>query len=100
MCKQCMASWIPLLRGHETPRRGDLTEWTRALVSDCRELLSTVLPLANQERESLAQLNGKGTILPEALTDDHRLQDIIRTHPGSLWKAQNVRQFRGGADEP
>lgn len=91
---------VPLLRGHETPRRGDLTEWTRALVSDCRELLSMVLPLANQERECLAQLNDKGEILPEALTDDHRLQDIIRTHPGLLWKAQNVRQFRGEANEP
>ena len=91
---------VPLLRGHETPRWRYLTEWTRALASDCRELLSTVLPLANQEREFLAQLNDKGEILPGALTDDHQLRDIIRTHPGLLWKAQNVRQFRGGANEP
>jgi predicted nucleotidyltransferase component of viral defense system len=91
---------VPLLRGQETPRRNDLAEWTQALVSDCRELLAVVLPLAYQEREFLAQLNDKGEILPEALTDDHQLRDIIRTHPGLLWKAQNVRQFRGGANEP
>ena len=32
---------------------------------------------------------------PEVLTDDERLRDIIRTHPGLLWKALNVRQHRG-----
>lgn len=29
------------------------------------------------------------------LTDDERLQDIVRTHPGLRWKALNVRQHRG-----
>ena len=90
---------VPLLRGQETPRRSELAQWTQALLSDCRELLSTVLPLADRGREFLECLNGKGEIRPEALTDDRRLRDIIRTHPGLLWKAQNVRQYRGSASD-
>ena len=88
---------LPLLRGKETPRRNDLAQWTKTLAADCHELLSMVLPLADREREFLERLNGKGEILPEVLTDDHRLRDIIRTHPGLLWKALNVQKYRGTA---
>ena len=78
---------LPLLRGHDTPRWGELAQWTQALVSDCHELLSMVLPLADREREFLERLNGKGEIAPEVLTDDDRLQNVVRMHPGLLWKA-------------
>ena len=86
----------PLLRGHETPGRRDLAEWTQALTADCRELLSMVLPLSDHEREFLERLNGKGEIAAEVLTDDQRLRDVIRTHPGLLWKALNVQQHLKG----
>lgn len=83
----------PLLRGRERPR-GDLAEWSRALESDCREILSLVLPLTSSEREFLDGLNDRGEINPALLTDDARLQSIIRIHPGLLWKGLNVRQRR------
>ena len=86
---------LPLLRGNEMPLRSDLPRWTKALIADCHELLAMVLPLTDREREFLERLNGTGDILPEVLTDDERLRDIIRTHPGLLWKALNVRQHRG-----
>lgn len=89
------AMLLPLLRGNETPQRSDLQRWTKALIADCHELLAMVLPLTDREREFLERLNGKGEILPEVLTDDERLRDIIRTHPGLLWKALNVRQHMG-----
>ena len=89
------ATLLPLLRGNDTPRRSELANWTRALVSNCHELLSMVLPLADSEREFLERLNGKGEIAAEMLTDDERLQNTIRVHPGLLWKALNVRQHRG-----
>lgn len=89
------AMLLPLLRGNATPQRSDLPRWTKALIADCHELLAMVLPLTDREREFLERLNGKGEILPEVLTDDTRLRDIIRTHPGLLWKALNVRQHRG-----
>ena len=85
---------LPLLRGNETPQRSDLQQWTKALIADCHQLLAMVLPLTNREREFLERLNGNGEILPEVLTDDERLRDIIRTYPGLLWKALNVRQHR------
>ncbi len=53
------------------------------------------LPLTVREREFLERLNAKGEILPEVLTDDERLREIIRTHPGLLWKALNVQKLRG-----
>jgi hypothetical protein len=86
---------LPLLRAHETPGRSDLTQWAKTLAADCHDLLSMVLPLADREREFLERLNGKGEIASEVLTDDQRLRDVIRTHPGLLWKALNVRQYRG-----
>jgi predicted nucleotidyltransferase component of viral defense system len=85
---------LPLLRGKNTPRRSDLAEWTTTLTNDCRELLSLVLPLAEEEREFLDRLNSEGEIVPQALTDDGQLQRSILTHPGLLWKALNVKQFR------
>jgi len=75
------AMLLPLLRGNETPRRSDLAHWTKTLAAECNELLSMVLPLTDREREFLERLNGKGEILAEALTDDYRVRDIIRTHP-------------------
>ena len=54
-----------------------------------------VLPLTDQEGEFLERLNARGEIVPNLLTDDERLQNIIRSHPGVLWKAVNVRQHGG-----
>jgi predicted nucleotidyltransferase component of viral defense system len=90
---------IPLLRGSDTPRRSDMAQWTKTLATDCHELLSMVLPLADHELDFLERLNGKGEVVPDVLTDDQRMRDTIRAHPGLLWKAQNVRQYRGSASD-
>jgi predicted nucleotidyltransferase component of viral defense system len=89
------AMLLPLLRGNETPQRSDLPRWTKALIADCHDLLTMVLPLTDREREFLERLNGKGEISPELLTEDERLRDILRMHPGLRWKALNVQKFRG-----
>ena len=78
------AMLLPLLRGNATPRRSELAQWTQKLASDCHELLSMVLPLADHEQEFLERLNGKGEIAAEVLTDDQRLREVIPTHPGLL----------------
>ena len=64
-------------------------------MSDCRDLLSNVLPFTNQEREFFDRLNDHGDIAPELVTRDERLRHVIHTHPGLLWKALNVRRQRG-----
>jgi hypothetical protein len=86
---------VPLLRGGSAPKREDLPRWTQALVSDCRDLLSVVLPVTADEREFLSRLNERGEIAPELLTRDGDMQALIRNHPGLLWKALNVRRHRG-----
>lgn len=85
---------LPLLRGRDAPARNDLSNWTKALVSDCHKVLSMVLPLADEEREFIGRLNDKGEIAPEVLTADERLRGLVAAHPGLLWKAQNVRSYR------
>lgn len=89
---------LPLLRGDIAPSRKDLSRWTRALVSDCRDLLSVVLPLTADEGEFLSRLNDRGDIAPELLTQDSDMRALIQNHPGLLWKALNVRRHRGLAE--
>jgi len=86
---------IPMLRGDVAPARDQIVEWTAQLVSDCKDLLSILLPLEAKEREFLDRLNDHGEIAPELLTDDARLQGVIRAHPGLLWKALNVKKHFG-----
>ena len=89
---------IPMLRSGIVPAGERITDWSVQLVADCRELLSIVLPLEPDERDFLNRLNGRGEIVPELLTDELHLQDLLRTHPGLLWKALNVRKHLG--DDP
>jgi predicted nucleotidyltransferase component of viral defense system len=89
---------VPLLRAGTGPDRADLDVWSSELVAESRELLSAVLPLQPEEREFLDNLNERGEIVPELLTGDATMQQLLRGHPGLLWKALNVRQHRGLVD--
>ncbi len=82
---------LPMLRSSIAPARKDIGAWTRTLVDECRQLLSVVLPFEGPELEFLDRLNDHGRIAAELLTEDPRLQDIIRAHPALHWKALNVR---------
>jgi predicted nucleotidyltransferase component of viral defense system len=86
---------LPLLRGREAPSRTSVAAWTQALVSDCRDLLSRVLPFAPRELEFLTRLNEHGEVLPELLTENEQLRKAIRSQPGLRWKAMNVQRHRG-----
>lgn len=86
---------LPLLRADGAPARADLAAWTENLVRDCRDLLSSVLPLTPAEIEFLTRLNDQGEIVPGLLTSDDALQSTIGSHPGLRWKALNVRKHRG-----
>lgn len=86
---------MPLLRAGVGPARADLAAWSAALVDESRDLLSDVLPLRPDEREFLEHLNERGEIVPELLTDEVAMQELLRGHPGLRWKAFNVRRHRG-----
>ena len=67
----------------------------KTLVSDCRDLLSAVLPLTREEREFIERLNESGEIAAELLTDAAAMRKTIQEHPALRWKAMNVRRHRG-----
>lgn len=91
---------VPMLREDVRPARKHLSEWTASLIQDTRDLMGALLPLEATEVEFLEKLNGAGEIDPAILTDDPALQALIRSHPGLLWKAQNVRQHVAGGGKP
>ena len=86
---------LPTLRTTLEPSPRDVAAWGKKLVSECRDLLETVLPLTAEEQEFIAHLNDRGNIAPELLTSDPSMQATIREHPALRWKALNVRQHRG-----
>ena len=94
---QLKSQLLPMLRPDALPKGK-----ARALVSECRELLSVVLPLAREEREFIERLNGSGEIEPAFVTNDRAMQKLIQDHPALRWKALSVRKHRGlpVAEEP
>jgi len=81
---------LPTLRPGALPKAK-----VRALVSDCRDLLSAVLPLRRDEREFIGRLNDRGEIAAQLLTDAAAMRKTIQEHPALRWKAISVRQHRG-----
>jgi predicted nucleotidyltransferase component of viral defense system len=86
---------VPMLRADRAPTKRDVAVWTEKLVAECRERLSLVLPLNDQEMEFLQKLNARCEIVPELLTADPAMQTTVREHPGLKWKAFNFRKFQG-----
>ena len=80
--------------------KGSVEKWTRTLVRETRKAMSIVLPFEKNELQFLERLNGAGEIEAELLTSDGRLRAIIQSHPGLLWKAQNVKKHRAGGSGP
>jgi predicted nucleotidyltransferase component of viral defense system len=86
---------IPILRASVAPKHDGVAAWSRRLAEECRELVSALLPLRENEVEFLTRLNERGEIAAELLTAEERLRQVARAHPGLLWKAWNVRRHRG-----
>jgi hypothetical protein len=65
---------FPVLRTDHLTAMDDPKGWAQQMVEETRAALSVVLPFTHAEREFL---------------------DRILHHPALLWKAQNVREFKG-----
>jgi hypothetical protein len=87
---------VPMLRADLVPGRADIGIWTKKLIEECRGFMAGLLPFKPHEVEFLTFLNDQGEITPELLTTDAGMQETLRKHPGLLWKAQNVRQYKKG----
>jgi hypothetical protein len=86
---------LPVVRQAALPGDGP-HPWAQQLIDECREAVSLVLPLRENERQFLDNLLERGEIHPELLTDDPAMRDRIAKHPAVQWKAVNVRQHHGG----
>jgi hypothetical protein len=85
---------VPMLRGEARPDAADLDTWAVSLVERARHLLGAVVPFSQSELAFLTAVNDYGEILPELLTPNETLCEIIRVHPALLWKAQHVREYQ------
>lgn len=87
----------PLLRRTaegEAPDCDDLAAW---IGETLRPVQGSLLSWSKGERRFLDRLLDEGEIAPEHLHPDRAVQDRVHMQPMLRWKAQNVREHRGGA---
>lgn len=82
---------MPVLSSEQTEGMEALEKWAKRLVDECREALSSVLPIAKLEREFLDLLLDHGEIRPDVLGLDSDMSAQIQSHPALLWKVKNIR---------
>lgn len=87
---------IPVLRANHLESVDNVEAWAEQMVKETQTTLGAVLPFTDAEREFLDRILDHGQIEPSLLTDDNEMASRLKLHPGLLWKAQNVREFRGG----
>lgn len=88
---------VPLLRQDQNPGDRGIATWVDQLVTECRDLLSVVLPLESHELEFIDRLLEAGEIVPELLTADPETAARIASHPGLRWRAMRTRRHRNGS---
>lgn len=91
---------VPTLRTGALHAGETILDFSRRLVAECREQLSSLLPFTDNEKRFLDRLLDEGVIDAGLLTEDSGLQRKVERHPMLAWKAQNVRQYKGKASEP
>ncbi len=97
--KELQRQLVPVLSRDVVPAGEDTHRWIEQLVHECRERVGLILPFEDREREFLEQVNEKGKIAPELLTEDDELAARIRQHPQLLWKVKHVREHKGLTNE-
>lgn len=85
---------IPTLRISSSEVKPESAEYGNRLVKECREGLSKVLPLKDNELKFLDLLLDQGKIHASLLTSDRILQQRIQSQPLLKWKAINVHKHK------
>lgn len=88
---------LPVLNRQTIEGIGEAQAWAKKLVTECKEALHAVLPMAGNELEFLERLLNTGAIEPSLITADRQMIEVLKSHPSLLWKAHNVREFRARA---
>ncbi len=84
---------IPVVRAELLAKR-KAGYWAESMITECRDRLGAVLPMAANEIAFLDRILDHGEIKPELLTTDDEMAERIRIHPLLQWKAVNVRKHR------
>lgn len=79
---------------NEAYQKNTLKKWANELIEKCKAALHEFTCFTENEVKFLNEILDKGNIEPGYLTDDKELHEKILNHPGLLWKAQNVRNYR------
>lgn len=93
--KEFARQLIPMLRVRAAEVESKPIEYGARMVEECRNGLSAVLPLKDNERAFLDLLLDRGIVDAKVLTPDVVLQQQIQKHPLLEWKALNVRRYKG-----
>ena len=89
-----MNELLPVLHTMDAEQLAEPAIWAGALLTECRQGLSMVLPLADAEREFLDRILDKGEIVPALLRGDPDMDQRIASQPMLQWKARNVRRHK------
>ena len=93
------AQLLPLLQTELIDKLTDPEVWAMDIAEDCCQLLESILPLADDECDFLNRLLDDGEIVPSLLTSDAHMTERINNHPLLQWKALNVREYKGSAED-
>lgn len=84
---------FPVMHQLEIPRKmPDLKSWADNMISELRQGLEQILPLADNEIEFISTIRTTSQIKPELITEDETLIKIISSHPAVLWAIEQRKR--------
>ena len=85
---------IPVLRKTEIQESSEIRAWASQLINFCKVSLAEVINFNASELEFLGRITDQGELIPELITDDQNLIDLIKLNPAIQWKCLNVKQHK------
>lgn len=83
---------LPVLRNETLIETKNTKQWAIKLINHCKESLSEVIKFDENEKQFLTNLIERGEIIPELITKEENLIQLIHQHPVLLWKSIHVKK--------
>jgi hypothetical protein len=85
---------IPVLKRSEAPgqRFPIVKAWANNILDECKSAFGLVLPFKENEIEFLDNVQTKGIIQPELISNDKQFCENMRVHPLLLWRAGRLKR--------
>lgn len=85
---------LPVLKDEKLAETKNVKLWATKLIDHCKKNLAEIINYNSNEQQFLKNLIEHGEIIPELITQDDHLAQLIKIHPVLLWKALNVKEYR------